>query len=193
MTNFSTIMSAMPGKRITVIGDVMLDQFVTGKVNRISPEAPVPVLTYQSESLMPGGAANVARNLARFGILSTLIGVVGADDNASKLAACLAEEPSISLKAITDRNRLTTMKTRFTSSGQQILRLDHEMTAPLSPALAKRLISAVKATLSKTGVDLIRLQQRTSRSSHRSNHYCFSERSGCFGDRRPKENQSIGL
>ena len=152
MTNFSTIMSAMPGKRITVIGDVMLDQFVTGKVNRISPEAPVPVLTYQSESLMPGGAANVARNLARFGILSTLIGVVGADDNASKLAACLAEEPSISLKAITDRNRLTTVKTRFTSSGQQILRLDHEMTAPLSLALAKRLISAVKATLSKTDV-----------------------------------------
>ena len=152
MTSFSSIMSAMPGKRITVVGDVMLDQFVTGKVNRISPEAPVPVLTYQSESLMPGGAANVARNLARFGILSTLIGVVGQDDNASKLVTCLAEEPSITLKAIADRQRLTTVKTRFTSSGQQILRLDHEVTAPLSPALTKRLVNTVKSALSKTDV-----------------------------------------
>ena len=145
--HFGEILSAMAGKKIVVVGDVMLDRFIYGAVSRISPEAPVPVLSYQGETLNPGGAANVALNLVRLGVSATVIGVTGADENAAILAEKLAAEPQIKLKAITDAKRPTTVKMRFSSSGQQILRVDHEEIAPLSQAIYKRLLSAVQSAL----------------------------------------------
>src|SRR3954467_9115190 len=78
--------------RILVVGDVMLDHFIWGNVARISPEAPVPVVDFQRESFMPGGAANVARNLAALGVATELFGAVGRDDSAAHLTRSLAEE-----------------------------------------------------------------------------------------------------
>ena len=145
--HFGEILSAMAGKKIVVVGDVMLDRFIYGTVSRISPEAPVPVLSYQGEQLNPGGAANVALNLVRLGVSATVIGVTGADENAAILAEKLAAEPQIKLKSITDAKRPTTVKTRFSSSGQQILRVDHEEDAPLPQAIYKKLLSAVQSAL----------------------------------------------
>ena len=145
--HFGEILSAMAGKKIVVVGDVMLDRFVYGAVSRISPEAPVPVLSYQGEKLNPGGAANVALNLVRLGVCATVIGVTGADENAAILAQKLSAEPQIKLKAIADRKRPTTVKTRFSSSGQQILRVDHEEVVPLPQAAYQRLLTAVKSAL----------------------------------------------
>ena len=145
--DFGDILSKMTSKRIVVVGDVMLDRFIHGTVSRISPEAPVPVLSYQGEAVNPGGAANVALNLVRLGVQATVIGVTGNDENAVILADKLAEEPQIKFKAIADAKRPTTVKTRFSSSGQQILRVDHEQATPLPQAIYKRLLSAVKSAL----------------------------------------------
>ena len=152
---FGEIFSKMHGKRIVVVGDLMLDRFVYGDVSRISPEAPVPVLSYKNELINPGGAANVALNLVRMGVGVDLIGVTGNDDNANNLIEKINEEPQIKLKHITDPKRPTTVKTRFSSSGQQILRLDHEDNAPLGQATFKKLLSAVKSALKKADLLII--------------------------------------
>ncbi len=83
------LLAAARKTRVLVIGDVMLDQFICGSVARISPEAPVPVVDFQRESFMPGGAANVARNLSAFNVPAELFGVIGQDDAAMKLRSLL--------------------------------------------------------------------------------------------------------
>ena len=155
MTEASTIFTRMRGRRITVVGDVMLDRFVSGSVSRISPEAPVPVLRRGQEINMPGGAANVARNLAHLGVETILIGVTGKDDHASMLDAALQHEPAIRFQAIVDNRRATIVKTRFSASGQQILRVDDEDTSPLSPQLEKKIIAATRKALRKSDLLVI--------------------------------------
>src|SRR3954454_20967823 len=86
------ILSAAARERILVLGDVMLDHFIWGNVARISPEAPVPVVDFQRESFMPGGAANVARNLTALEARAELLGVVGEDDFAEQLSNLLTEQ-----------------------------------------------------------------------------------------------------
>lgn len=143
--DWGQLFQSITNKKILVVGDVMLDRFVHGSVGRISPEAPVPVLAWKDEKLMPGGAANVARNLARFGIGVSLIGVIGNDLGGEQLSAVLADEPNIKFKSLRDPSRQTTVKTRFTSSGQQMLRVDHETPGPLNTALYKRLLKTIEA------------------------------------------------
>ena len=155
MTEASTIFTRMRGRRITVVGDVMLDRFVSGSVSRISPEAPVPILRRGQEINMPGGAANVARNLAHLGVETILIGVTGKDDHASMLDAALQHEPAIRFQAIVDNRRATIVKTRFSASGQQILRVDDEDTSPLSPQLEKKIIAATRKALRKSDLLVI--------------------------------------
>ena len=155
MTEASTIFTRMRGRRITVVGDVMLDRFVSGSVSRISPEAPVPILRRGQEINMPGGAANVARNLAHLGVETILIGVTGKDDHASMLDAALQHEPAIRFQAIVDNRRATIVKTRFSALGQQILRVDDEDTSPLSPQLEKKIIAATRKALRKSDLLVI--------------------------------------
>ena len=125
----SALITAMASTRVVVIGDLMLDRFVAGYINRISPEAPVPVLSLAGEKNMPGGAANVARNLAHLGCRVDLIGVTGKDNDAEALRHALAAETSIKLHAVIDGGRPTTTKSRFTAASQQVLRVDNESTA----------------------------------------------------------------
>ena len=155
MIEASNIFTGMRGRRITVVGDVMLDRFVSGSVSRISPEAPVPVLRRGQEINMPGGAANVARNLAHLGVETILIGVTGKDDHASMLDAALQHEPAIRFQAIVDNRRATIVKTRFSALGQQILRVDDEDTSPLSPQLEKKIIAATRKALRKSDLLVI--------------------------------------
>lgn len=134
------------GVRILVVGDVMLDHYIAGQVKRISPEAPVPVVSAAKRWSVPGGAANVARNLVRLGVDVAVAGIVGQDAAASDLRAALAAE-GIADGLSVSSNRRTTCKTRVLAQGQQLLRLDEEVSDPLGVAEAEALKNQVLALL----------------------------------------------
>lgn len=116
---------------ILVIGDVMLDHYITGDVQKLSPEAPVPVVNKKSSWAVPGGAANVARGLARLGCQAKLVGLIGADGTGEALKRELSAE-GIKSGLPVSSNRPTTCKTRIMARGQQLLRVDEEISAPPS-------------------------------------------------------------
>ena len=126
--------------RVLVVGDVMLDRFVFGTVERMSPEAPIPVLRLDGERAMAGGAANVARNLAALGVKSTMIGLVGRDSAGLELQALLGAEPNMTVCLLADPARPTTEKTRYVADRQQLLRTDRESAGPSSQKSAKALL-----------------------------------------------------
>ncbi len=134
----------LQARSILVIGDVMLDRFVDGKVNRLSPEAPVPVLELAQESVMPGGAANVACNLAGLGCDVRLLSVSGNDPAGRKLAQLLGTNLSVDFHQIIDTDRPTTTKTRFRADGQQVLRVDEEVTSPVGHTTAEQLLTTFR-------------------------------------------------
>ena len=115
----------IPKKKILVIGDIMLDRYWMGQVNRISPEAPVPILDVCSSIDKPGGAANVAKNLSDFGMDVTLIGLTGKDEASVKLFDLISAS-KIDYKPIEDPNIRTTIKLRVIDKNKQIMRIDHE-------------------------------------------------------------------
>jgi D-beta-D-heptose 7-phosphate kinase / D-beta-D-heptose 1-phosphate adenosyltransferase len=120
------------GAKILVLGDVMLDRFIYGRVDRISPEAPIPVLHYQSERVTLGGAGNVARNINSLGGHACLIGAVGDDAEGNLVAGSLLEGDRIKGKFVRTCGYPTTTKVRYVSGGQQIMRLDVEQPVRLS-------------------------------------------------------------
>lgn len=120
------------GVRVLVVGDVMLDHYIAGQVRRVSPEAPVPVVCARKRWTAPGGAANVARNLARLGLQVSLTGLAGLDDAGEALRRELAAE-GIDDRLVYSAARSTTRKTRIIAQGQQLLRLDEEVIAPPRP------------------------------------------------------------
>jgi len=138
---------ALQKTRILVIGDVMLDRFIDGSVSRISPEAPVPVLEKSRETQMPGGAANVAGNLASLGCDVRLVSVTGDDAQGQSVAALLGANMAIDFHQVIDRRRPTTTKTRFRADGQQVLRFDEETTDAVDAAIGKQLLDTFVAAL----------------------------------------------
>lgn len=149
------LIEAFRGARILVVGDVMLDRFVSGSIHRVSPEAPIPVLSIEQTCDGPGGAANVARNLASLGAEATLIGVTGSDAAASDLRTQLAALPRVRQRLYVDGTRPTTVKLRYMSEQQQVLRADLESTAPVDGRLAEALIAAVRAELRRADVVIL--------------------------------------
>ncbi len=137
------IMDKARGQRVLCVGDVMLDRFVYGVVNRISPEAPVPVLRQTRAASMPGGAANVARNLASLGLQAIIIGAVGTDEAGIELNELLEHSPGISARLVPLKERPTTLKTRLVAGGQQLLRLDAEEVGAPGAAGEHAIIAAV--------------------------------------------------
>src|SRR5438270_655641 len=130
------ILDRAAGKRILVIGDLMLDEFVWGKVGRISPEAPVPVVEVTGESFFPGGAANVARNLREFLDHVSVIGLMGKDRNGQRLRQLLAEHKIDMSDSIEDEKFPTIVKTRIIARHQQVVRVDREKIAQPTTARA---------------------------------------------------------
>jgi D-beta-D-heptose 7-phosphate kinase / D-beta-D-heptose 1-phosphate adenosyltransferase len=141
------ILAAFPRARVLVLGDVMLDRFVYGSVERTSPEAPVPVMTLERTFDMPGGAANVARNAVALGAQVVLLGVVGTDDAAAELRQHLQRESGLAVHFIADAARPTTTKTRYVADRQQILRTDVELAAPLAEPVVHTLLAEFTAAL----------------------------------------------
>ncbi|MFG1298844.1 D-glycero-beta-D-manno-heptose-7-phosphate kinase [Xanthobacter sp. V3C-3] len=145
--------AAGPAGPIAVIGDVMVDRYIVGSVNRISPEAPVPVLVHGAERIVPGGAANVAANAAALGAPVLLVGLVGADAEAGQLADALAAHPGIDLSGlVADTARPTITKTRVMSGRQQIVRIDAEVLSPPAEETVARLVAAVEAAVARSAV-----------------------------------------
>lgn len=128
--------------QVLVLGDVMLDRFVYGTVERISPEAPIPVLKVGKSQDMPGGAANVARNIVALGARVILFGVVGDDAAAHDLRTQLAVSPALRTHLVTDDSRPTSVKLRYVADGQQVMRADSESRTPITAAVAGRLLEA---------------------------------------------------
>lgn len=133
--------------RILVVGDVMLDHFLWGKVSRISPEAPVPVVDFERESFMPGGAGNVARNLVSLGAQTELFGVIGSDIAARQLKSILAELQIAHDGLITNRKRLTSKKIRVVANQQQVVRVDRETRSEIDERTESRILDAVQKRL----------------------------------------------
>jgi rfaE bifunctional protein kinase chain/domain len=138
------IVSALTGARVLVIGDAMLDKFIAGRVTRISPEAPVPVVMFDHESYRIGGAANVAHNVTALGGHATLVAVTGQDETASLLAQT-CKDASIAPAFVGDPSRPTTTKVRIvTERNQQVARIDYEADSDIAGEVEQRVISALQ-------------------------------------------------
>jgi D-glycero-beta-D-manno-heptose-7-phosphate kinase len=149
------ILSAATKTRVLVLGDVMLDQFIWGGVSRISPEAPVPVVDFERESFMPGGAANVARNLVSLNVSTEIFGAIGNDPAAEQLKKLLAEQKIGCGGLIANPSRHTSIKTRIVASKQQVVRIDRETRDGLDPKLASHLIAKLKSKLPETAAVIV--------------------------------------
>src|SRR5262245_15126122 len=146
------LVAGLSRARVVVLGDVMLDRYVYGSVERISPEAPVPVLRLASQRAMAGGAGNVARNLAALGSGALLIGLIGDDMAGCELGAMLEQEHGVAARLVVDPARPTTLKTRFVAGRQQLLRVDDEVEQPATRETAAALLSALRAGLGAADV-----------------------------------------
>lgn len=126
MKNYKKIIAKFATKKILVIGDIILDQYITGSVSRISPEAPVPIVLQEKFSDMPGGAANVANNLISLGSKVSIIGIVGKDKDGDRLKTLLKEKNIDVSGLFSDDNTVTAVKTRIIAQHQQVVRVDRE-------------------------------------------------------------------
>jgi rfaE bifunctional protein kinase chain/domain len=145
------ILNAIPKRNITVLGDVMLDEFVWGDVTRISPEAPVPVVDVRKESRHLGGAANVLANLVALGAGGSVVGVVGKDAAGDYLRSDLtALGPAALENLISDGSRPSTTKTRIVAHNQLVVRADRESRKLISSDIENRIIDRLKSVLQET-------------------------------------------
>ena len=143
------ILAAAQKTRILVVGDVMLDQFIWGGVSRISPEAPVPVVEFSRESFMPGGAANVARNLVSLATPTELFGAIGNDDAARKLVKLLGEQNIGCTGLVKNSARHTSIKTRIVAQQQQVVRIDRETRGALDAKTTAKLLADFKTKIAR--------------------------------------------
>jgi len=132
--------SAFEGKRIAIIGDVMVDRYYWGRVTRISPEAPVPIVEVESESARLGGAANVANNIASLGGIPVLIGVVGKDPAGDELRSLLGAAQFEDKGIFEESSRPTTIKTRVIAHSQHVVRIDQETRSDISAETQERIL-----------------------------------------------------
>jgi D-beta-D-heptose 7-phosphate kinase/D-beta-D-heptose 1-phosphate adenosyltransferase len=141
---------------VLIIGDVMLDLFVYGTVSRISPEAPIPVISVTKETFMVGGAANVALNVDGLGARSVLIGVIGDDAHGAKLKELLVKDnPRRQTELIVDKRRPTTLKVRYVGNRQQMLRADHESSEQVCDAVEKAILAKVGDQIDSSDIVVI--------------------------------------
>lgn len=149
------LLDTVSGVRLACVGDVMVDRFVYGEVSRTSPEAPVPVLALGRETVMLGGAGNVARNVAALGGSAALAGLIGDDAAGREALGLIAAESRLESHLVTDRDRPTTVKTRYVAAGQQLLRVDSEDSAPARRELEASLAAAARYAAEGAGAILL--------------------------------------
>jgi D-beta-D-heptose 7-phosphate kinase/D-beta-D-heptose 1-phosphate adenosyltransferase len=156
MPGLDALLSRLAGRSVLIIGDVMLDHFVIGRVDRISPEAPVPVVQFDHEEFRLGGASNVAHNVAALGGQPDLIGVVGDDAEAARLREELARLSIGATGLITDAGRRTTRKLRVvTTRNQQVARIDYEHDGEVGGALEASIVRKIDELAGRARVILL--------------------------------------
>ena len=146
-SQLSALLARLPEARVVCVGDLMLDRYVEGRVSRLSPEAPIPVLEVQREHAMLGGVGNVLRNLAALGVTTELVAAIGVDRAGHELASLLAEQPRVTPRLVSIPGRRTSVKTRFLAGNQQLLRADHETAGTIAPAYGRSLSEDAAAAL----------------------------------------------
>jgi len=161
----SELLARMAGRRVVVVGDVMIDEWIWGRVSRISPEAPVPVVAVQDHSFTLGGSGNVANNLRALGAAVTFVGAVGNDAEGERVRALFAQIDCDTAGLVTLDDRPTTRKTRIVAHNQQVVRADWESTAPLRPADRAQVVAAVSRAVD--GADAVVLSDYAKGLLHR--------------------------
>lgn len=158
MNDKKNLVALFQGRKILIVGDVMIDSYYLGRVDRISPEAPVPVVVLKNTEHRLGGAANVALNISALGGEAILCSVIGGDETGELFQQTMLRNKLDSSGLLISSNRKTTKKSRFFSSGQQLLRLDEEDTHALSKEEEDNLIDKINSLLSVHDVDVILFQ-----------------------------------
>ncbi len=141
------LLARFPGKRIAVIGDLMLDRYYWGAVRRVSPEAPVPVVEVESESVRLGGAANVANNIRSLGGVPVVVGILGDDHIGTVLRDLVRDAGFDGSGLMVDPTRPTTVKTRVIAQGQHVVRIDNESKSPCSARLRHQLVDIMRTQI----------------------------------------------
>ena len=155
LTRFEEIISNFKDAKVMVVGDLILDEFLWGKVDRISPEAPVPVVWVERESFMPGGASNVANNIASFGAKVELVGIVGRDERGRILKNELNKRGVITNGVVSDTKRPTTLKSRVIAHKQQVVRIDKEDVSSVRRETLAKVISYIKKKIEDIDILII--------------------------------------
>jgi rfaE bifunctional protein kinase chain/domain len=165
------ILSAMPGKRVLTLGDVMLDEYILGEVKRISPEAPVPVVEIRSQTWVPGGAGNVAANVASLGGRALLASALGQDHQADRLHEALERKGVEREGLFADAQRRTTTKTRIIAHQQQIARVDAEQATALAAGLEQELLGWVEQQMERVDACILSDYAKGVVSPRVANHF----------------------
>jgi D-beta-D-heptose 7-phosphate kinase/D-beta-D-heptose 1-phosphate adenosyltransferase len=143
------------GKRIIVLGDLMLDEFIFGRVRRISPEAPVPVVEVEKQTLALGGAGNVVSNLVALGASPVPLGVVGDDADAERMRSAFAKSGVNATSIVVDAKRPTTLKTRIIAHNQQVVRADRENRKAIAAEIEDRILAVFRRELEKADAVIV--------------------------------------
>jgi len=150
--SFGELLDSFQGLRAVVIGDIMLDEYIVGSIDRISPEAPVMVVRKESTRWVPGGAANVAKNIAALGAQARVLGVAGDDEGGRLLSEAIVTQDGLDATLFTDPGRVTTRKTRILANhSHQVLRVDEETNQPVS----REVLEWVLQSLDIDSVDVV--------------------------------------
>jgi len=158
MASVSNLFKSFEGKKIIVLGDVMVDTYIEGTVDRMSPEAPVPVVNFGTRSSRLGGAANVALNLKALGAEPIICTVIGKDEQADLFMKLINEAQMTSKGIIPFDDRITTVKTRIIGNNQQLLRVDHERVEPISSSAVFAMLEKIKDFCEREQIDAIIFQ-----------------------------------
>lgn len=141
--NSISVVEKFKDRKILVVGDIMLDKYVWGKVTRISPEAPVQIVEVEKESFVPGGAANVANNISSLGATVYLVGIVG-NDGAKEQLVTMLRRNNIETEFVTDLKKPTIQKVRIMGHNQQLLRVDYENTSNIDEVMENKVLEKLK-------------------------------------------------
>ncbi len=156
--NDSQIVRSFPELKIAVLGDLMLDRYIWGQATRISQEAPVPVVLVQRENGVPGGAANVVRNVLSLHGQAVPLGIIGNDSDGASLAKLLEEGGADGSGMVVMDGGVTTVKTRIIAGNQQVVRVDKEQPAQVTPALRKQVLERLEEALGQGGCQALIIQ-----------------------------------
>jgi rfaE bifunctional protein kinase chain/domain len=157
-TEFEVLFNQFLNQKVLIIGDVMIDTYLWGSVGRVSPEAPVPIVSGVIEENRLGGAANVALNVKAMGAVPILCSVIGDDDRGRLFLELMGEQFLSDIGLVVDNHRVTTQKTRIISGNQHLLRVDEEMDIFLNKRIQDQFLELIKSLLESGGIDAIIMQ-----------------------------------